>query len=154
MSFRPQFVFPVPPDCRDEQFHYFFDSLTTPALSGTIPTLGTVDSIPLLLQPDTEFHWRGIKISGDDGSSLAVMFQDPYGHFLSDTYVPANAYAVPSGIGNLIGSQTVPQESAIICPPGGVIWIYLQNPTAGTYTIDIEVTLLGVKRIRDTRCAA
>jgi hypothetical protein len=44
-------------------------------------------------------------------------------------------------------------ESEIVCPPGGVVWAYLENPTGGTYTIDVEIALLGVKRISDVRCA-
>jgi hypothetical protein len=153
LSFRPQFAFPTPAGVRDEQFTYTFDATNTPALSGTIPTLQTRESIPLLLQPDTEFRWRAVKISARGGSSLGVKFQDPYGNFLSDDFIPCNAGYTPSGLGGLVGSQPVVLESEIVCPPGGVVWAYLENPTGGTYTIDIEIALLGVKRISDVRCA-
>jgi hypothetical protein len=155
MSFRPQSPIATPDGYRDEEFAYSFDASNCASLVGTIPTRQGVNDIPLLLQPDTEFRWQGFKISADaGGSSLAVQLKDPYGNYLSDGVVPVNSYGVPSGLGQKIGTQPVALESEIICPPGGVVWLYLYNPTTGTYTIDIAVTLYGVKRTQNLRCAA
>ena len=155
MSFRPQFVFPCPSGYHDEQFHYSFSSANVAALNGSIPTLQSVNDIPLLLQPDTQFHWRGFKVSSDSGgSSLSIQFKDPYGNYLSDGFVPVDAYGVGSGLGNYMGTEPPVVEGEIVCPPGGVVWAYLNNPTTGTVTIDIVITLFGVKRVKDLRCAA
>lgn len=154
MSYRPQFVFAVPAGFRDEQFHYAFSALNTPSLSGTLAAGQEVADIPLLLQSDTEFRWRGVKIASTPaGSSLKARFRDCFGNFLSDEYVPINCYAVGSGLGGYIGTVPVPLEEELVCPPGGVVWLGLQNPTAIPVSLAITVSLFGVKRVQELECA-
>jgi hypothetical protein len=156
MSYRPQFVYPaIPASDLAEVFTHAFNVGNTPALDGSIPAGGFLNDIPLVLDQNAEFHWAGFKISSDDdGSSLSAQLKDPFGRYLSDGFVPVNLCGVGSGLGGSVGTVPVPVEPAIVCPPGGVVWLYLYNPTAAPYVIDIEVTLFGEKRFRSVRCAA
>lgn len=151
--YRAQFPFPpVPPGDGDEYFTHTFNVGNTPALGLTIPAGGFLRDIPLLLDDRGEYHWHGFKIAGDsEGSSLSAQLKDPFGRYLSDGFVPVDHSGI--GSGGVVGTLPVVLEPAIICPPGGVVWLYLYNPTGGTYEVDISVTLYGAKRFTLSRCA-
>lgn len=156
MIYRPQFCYPTPPGCRDEDFVYYFDGSNTPLLNQDVQGL-TLSNIPLPLQQDAPFYWRGIKVElrGAGGGpaipDLYVKFQDPYLNFLSDGLVSATTYGFAQN--PVVFNQAeytgppVPLEPEIYCPPGGLIQFFLFCPT-GTVSYPM-VTLFGVKRFKD-----
>ncbi len=108
--YRPQFAYKTPDGCRDEEFTYFFDGSNTPLLYTDISGK-TINNIPLVMERDAPFYWRGIKVaaqssaSGPNGSvggitgydipNVSLQFQDCYQNNLSDGLIPATNYAFP-----------------------------------------------------------
>lgn len=157
MIYRPQFACLTPPGCRDLDFVYYFDGSNTPNLNQNISGL-VIPYIPLVLDQDAPFFWRGIKLGADretNSGTLApdpyaipnwsVQFRDCYDNPLSDDYVPATQYGFPSNpwtINNakLTGPPALLECSSydpenpeytgwgIYCPPGGTIQLFINVP--------------------------
>ena len=150
MIYRPQFAYPPVPDCLPEQFSYTFDSTNVTQLGIAIPSGSQVLSIPLPLQPDAPFSWRGFKF---DQSLLSMRIQDPWGNYLENDFTLVDLYTAAQG-NNAVGALPAVWEPSIECPAGAVIRISLQNNSSGPVTPG-KITLLGIKR-RDpslARCA-
>lgn len=102
-------------------FDHYYDANNTPGLNippGNIP----VRRIPLGIDSDVPFYWRGIKIPMASGlRDLAVRFKDPAGNFLQDALIPAWLFGVPPSSNNLDGGQSCVLESEIECPAGSTV---------------------------------
>jgi len=158
--YRPQFAYATPDGCRDDEFTYFFDGSNTPLLNQDVSGL-TLRNIPLVLEQDAPFFWRGIKVDyivGPGGGpaipDLAVKFQDCYQNDLSDGLIPVTQYAYPSNpvhfnSADYTGAPT-PLDPEIYCPPGGYILLDLQAPVL-TNPAFVIVTLYGVKRFKECK---
>ena len=165
MSYRGQFAYPTPPGCRDEDFVYSFDGSNTPMLNQNFVGR-TLENIPLPLEQDAPFYWRGLKLGMfltlvGEGTiysyvipNLSIRLKDCYENPLSEGYIPATQYGYPMNPltfnGQLLTGPPMPLESEIYCPRGGVIYLNLkdQSPYAsGTY--DFQISLWGVKRFKD-----
>jgi hypothetical protein len=160
--YRPQFAYTTPNGCRDLDFTYFFDGSNTPLLNQDISGL-TVPYIPLILDQDCPFYWRGWKVNanrfannGDPSTyqipNIGVRWEDPYNNFLSDDYVPAAMYAFPSNPWSINSAQLTGAPvpiSEIYCPPGSVVTLYLKAGTLGETPQYPSVCLYGVKRYKE-----
>ena len=62
-GYRPQFAYATPPGCRDEDFVYYFDGSNVPLLAQNIGPGMEIDYIPLPLDQDAPFYWRGWKVA-------------------------------------------------------------------------------------------
>jgi hypothetical protein len=140
--YRPQFAYPTPPGCRDEEFLYSFDGSNTQMLNQDISTL-TLRNIPLVLDQDAPFYWRGWKFNALRGATspggiptayaykdVSIRLRDPYDNDLSNDWVPAVNYGDPinSPLQNNLTLLTGPPvlvEPEIYCPPGGVILAFI-----------------------------
>ena len=167
--YRPQFAYATPEGCRDDEFTYSFDGSNTPLLNQNISGL-TLRNIPLVLEQDAPFFWRGIKVGVLGSSSagcppvttvayqfpdFAMKFQDCYQNDLSDGFVPATQYGFPQNpvafLGSLLTGPPTVLDPEIYCPPGGYILLGIQVPTLAIACY-LVVTLYGVKRFKE--CAA
>lgn len=117
----PQFVYPPTPEGYvDEEFEYYFDSTNTPGLDAVTPG-SQVNRVVLPLQPDCEFIWRAIEISGNTGP-MCLRFYDPFGNELSAVQVENDrSYSAFLQGANPIGRLPVPFEPEIACPKGGFL---------------------------------
>ena len=117
MPYRPQYAYPPPPlGYVDEEFEYYFDSTNTPALAHPPQA-----KIPLQLQPDGEFHLRGIQISGNTGN-LVCRFWTPNGWPISACLVEIDrAYSGTVAGPQPIGRLPVALEPEVVCDAGSVI---------------------------------
>lgn len=160
MIYRPQFAFSTPPGFRDEAFHYSFDSTNVPALGATIPSGGLVANLTFQMQNDAEFILRSIKVTGSGSerggltqtavSDLALQIKDPFGQYLSASFLPISCYLTGGGEA-IVGRMFIPFESEIRCPRSGFFEVFLYNPTAGGL-LPPSFTFYGVKRYQE--CAA
>lgn len=151
--YRPQLAYPTPPGYQDLDFVYAFDSTNTPALSGTLAVgQSQLSGIPLLLQQDAPFLWRATRVNSPNAtsSSLSIQFKDCNGNYLADSPVQCNLSYSPAGLFTT-GLLSVVQEPEIVCPPGGIITVYLSNQYAVPITIDLRIMLIGVKRVCNVR---
>ena len=120
MAFRPQFVYPHVEGTRDEEFVYFFDRTNVPNLAQPILPGKTAPNIPLPLDPDAEFHLRGIAIY--DPSGLAgFQLRDQWGNYLTDSFISVDLAMQASG------TDAPPLEPEIVCQPGAVLQLDLVN---------------------------
>ncbi len=127
MGYRPQFAYPpAPGNCRDEEFEYFFDKTNTPGLAVTLTPGQTQNNIPLVLDKDSVFLCRGIKI-GNPSSVLGVQFKDPSGNQLSDDYEPAADYSGFSGQSVQPGAPPRAMEPEIECPAGAALILNIKD---------------------------
>ena len=157
MMYRPQFAYSTLPGCKDEDFVYFFDGSNTPFLNQSVSAL-SIPYIPLILDQDAPFYWRGIKIdmrtTGAVPPNVNVKLRDCYQNDLSDGLVPATQYGFPQNPvtfnGHNYTGAPVPLEPEIYCPRGGVILFFFEAPTLANPSY-LSVTLFGVKRF--TGCA-
>jgi hypothetical protein len=157
MMYRPQFAYSTLPGCKDEDFVYFFDGSNTPFLNQSVSAL-SIPYIPLILDQDAPFYWRGIKIdmrtTGAVPPNVNVKLRDCYQNDLSDGLVPATQYGFPQNPVTFNGQNytgaPVPLEPEIYCPRGGVILFFFEAPTLANPSY-LSVTLFGVKRF--TGCA-
>jgi hypothetical protein len=141
---RPQFPWPTPHDCVDERFVYTFNKFTNPVLGNTIAGLTKLQNIPLLLDPDAPFLWKGFTFYDVTVPEMYIRFKDPSGNFLSEGYVLEEHYGFLQGQGLAFaagqGSPTPLEadagggQGAVFCPAGGIIEINFYNPNAGTVT--------------------
>lgn len=123
-----QFPFPDPPEGYAwEEFEYSFDSTNTPALATQLATGQSLLNIPLALQSDAPFLWRGIQVYFPQ-QFLGLRFRDAFGRFLSDDFVPSSAYSSFQSLnGSLPGIGIVLVEPGLECPKGSVILLDLAN---------------------------
>ena len=164
--YRPQFAYATPPGCRDEDFVYFFDGSTVPLLNQNITGL-TVENIPLPLEQDAPFYWRGWKFGAVrtaaagcppvfsgiyDFPDVDVRLRDCYRNDLQDNWVPAvqGGFAMnPLQFNHaLLTGPPVPLEPEIYCPPGGTLWLFLKGNSNGGYP---SISFYGVKRFKDCK---
>jgi hypothetical protein len=149
--YRPQFSYPSIPDCREEQFHYAYDSTNASGLGTSIAAGAFLLNVPLSLQPDAAFLWRGFKVAD---SGLAIRFKDPYGNYLSPCPIPIALYAdTPLDTNSDAGGFCIPWPQGIYCPPGGAVNVDFYNPTSGALT-PTAIALYGLKRfaLREAVC--
>ena len=156
MSYRPQFAYRTPPGCRDLDFTYVFDGSNVPVLATNLAGASSFE-IPLPLERDAPFLWRGLKVNATLTAGLvygfpnvSVQFTDPYLNPLSDGLVPATLYGFPSNpmqfLGQLLTGPPVPLEDEIFCPAGSVV---LVTVSAGAAQAFLSFSLHGVKRYKD-----
>ena len=122
MNYRPQFVYPPPPEgWRDEDFEYSFDLSNLPAFQLVLGLGAQINDIVLQLDRDAEFRWRAIQVS-NPGSQLGLRFQTPDGTFLQNDYAPMENFSgFPGASGGIPGGEPVALEPEVVCPPGSVI---------------------------------
>jgi hypothetical protein len=118
MPYRPQSAYaPPPPGWVDEEFTYTFSPDNTPAL-GQVP----VNQVPLQLQPDAEYHIRGIEVSGNAGNIVIRLWKG--GTQLSQTLVPVDrAYSGTVNGNPPVGRLPVPFEPEVLCEAGSQLLI-------------------------------
>jgi hypothetical protein len=140
MSFRPQFAYLTPEGYQDERAQFPFDQRQCPGLLGPG---GVFYNQVLRLDDDAPFHWRGISWEDPDpyfflAGAIAIRLRDPFGNFMSDSFVPILDYAQgyyimqpwtaappvgPSYVAPFAGGMGVPFADEIICPASSVIQI-------------------------------
>lgn len=156
MIYRPQFAFMTPRGYQEEQFHYTYDQSNTPYLNtGNLAAGSFVFNIPLNLQADAPFLFRGWEVSGINVSDpqISGRLREPGGNYLSDDFVPFDLYAHPAGLA-VAGNVLVPVEPGIECPAGGTFFLDLKNQTTGSVNLNlVKISLLGVKRRKLERAA-
>jgi hypothetical protein len=149
MIYRPQFAYPpAPRGFRDEDFVFWFDPQSTPALHQVMPVGAEIPDIPLPLHRDAPFIWRGTKVFSTS-PRMGARFRGPDGSLLSDDFQPVYQSFFPSGF-LVTGWPPVAHEPEIACPLGAVIQFGLAN--LGPAIIDdaqVFVMLYGVKRWRE-----
>jgi hypothetical protein len=124
MLYRPQF--PIPSDARDEEFQYAFSQENTPALNLLLAPGEQTAYIPLLLESDASFFWRGLQVVGP--SNYGIRFRTADGDYLSDGYMPVSVYrGFPGSVPGLPGNCPVPLDFNIWCRAGGVIYVSFKN---------------------------
>lgn len=123
MTYRPQFAFA--PEDGDEHFRHVFDVVSAPGLSVRLAPGEQTEYIPLPLQTDVPFIWRGVLMTGS--AIFGVRFKDSDGNYLSDDYVPIADYD-GSMVPGPIGSVPVPLEE-ISCQAGGIVYLSIKNLT-------------------------
>ena len=170
MSYRPQFAYATPPGCRDEDFVYFFDGSNVPLLNQSLYANSEIPYIPLPLDQDAPFYWRGWKcgirhlavenVCPPVVPSVTVSYQLPdfqlklrdcYDNDLMDSMVDATECGFPqnplSFLSGLLTGPPVPLESEIYCPRGGVLQLFLRGGgTLGspTDTHDIQFNFVSL----------
>lgn len=159
--YRPQFPYPIPDGCRDEDFVYYFDGSNVPLLNQSVSGL-SVPNIPLILEQDADFYWRGFSVGMyttgagpvEVQPNVAVKFQDCYQNNLSEGLIPATQYAFPQNpvtfYNGMYNGPFVPLEPEIFCPRGGVILFFMQAPTLASPSY-VMVSLFGVKRFQECK---
>lgn len=156
--YRPQFPYPVDRGFYDRDFDHYFDATNTPLLNNaTLAAGGLIQNVPLTLQSDAPFFLRGIQVKGINGADpvVSVQFKDPSENYLSDDFVPLDLAYSPNGTALYFLNIVV--EPEIRCPGGAVLWVNIQNQTAGNQDITkVRITLSGVKRYvaKGVKCAA
>lgn len=164
--YRPQFPYVTESGCRYEDFVYYFDGSNVPMLNTSISGK-RIENIPLPLEQDAPFLWRGVKVgatrvlsSGVPSAYLSpnfnVRLRDCYDNDLSDDYVPATQYGFAENpltfSSSLLTGPPAVLEPEIYCPPGGVIIAFLNCPTAlGELSYFASFALFGVKRVKECR---
>lgn len=165
MIYRPQFAYETPPGCRDVDYVYFFDGSNVELLNQSISGK-TIENIPLTLEQDAPFYWRGIKVNADRETNSGVpdayiippvsvkcRFEDWAYNKLSDDYVNATQYGFPSNPWAISRAQlTGPPVpiAEIYCPPGSVQWFFVKAGTLSSPDAHfISISLYGVKRFKE-----
>jgi hypothetical protein len=128
MTYRPQFAYPPAPEgFKDEDFIYCFDAFNVPGFGIVLAPGQDFQNIPLQLQRDAEFRWRGVQVS-NPASLLGIQLTTPDGTALSDDYVPAEVDSgLPGGVSGQPGGVPVPLEPEIVCAAGSVILMSVKN---------------------------
>lgn len=165
---RPQFAYPTPDGCTDEDFIYVFDGSNTPLLNQDISNK-TLTNIPLILDRDWPFYWRGWKVGAIRETTsnlpnqyeipnLSLQLQDCYLNNLSDGPVAAVLSGFPQNPLQLFNKHSVLSgppvslEPELYCPPGGYILVTtLTAPLLGGAGVNryfASFTLYGVKRLK------
>jgi len=154
--YRPQYAFPAPlSDCLDQRFHYAYDASNTPTLAqGSLAAGGHTGRIPLQMDQDAPFYLLAIQ---QQASGLQLRLESPYADPLSDSgntiestnYVFSALYSETDGAAVVtIDGDAVP-EGGIYCPRGGVLNLYINNPSGAPINLNtILLTLHGKKRYK------
>lgn len=124
--YRPQFPCPTPKGFDDKDAVQYFDQTNTPQLNNALSLAagGFLLSIPLQLQSDAPFTWRGTKINGP--SNFAVRFRDPYGNYLNSDWVPLPLDYAPDEPA-VFGSLPIVLDPEVHCPLGSVILVDIKR---------------------------
>ena len=171
--YRPEFAYPTPPGCRDEDFTYHFDGSNTPLLNQDISGK-TIENIPLVLERDAPFYWRGWKVVlreaeiPDEGPPIViyvfpnfqVKLRDCYDNNLQDNWISSTQFGFPQNPvlfnNTLLTGPPCLLEPEIYCPRAGVIMAWIQAPVLHTgpsvNNFFASFTLYGVKRFKE--CAS
>jgi hypothetical protein len=154
MIYRPQFAYPTPEGFRDQEFEHYYDSTVLPALNPTTAFPATLFDIPLTIDPDAKFMWRGVKFDHATISNFGVRFRDTRLNYLSDDFVPVWLAFIPPSLTALSGGQGVTHEPEVICPKAGVVMIDIKSYDTVPWTTGgpQNVTLCGVKRYSLADC--
>jgi hypothetical protein len=166
--YRPQFAYPTPDGYTDIDFEHYYDATTNPLLAPGAGYPDQIDNIPLLIDPDAPFHWRGIKIPNLDGANgprnVGLRFRGPDGRHLSGpelspgggtllSFVPIWLWgSTPNNGDALTGGQCCILESEIICVPSSVIMVDQLSLTTGAGYQVGAIILCGVKRYKNDVC--
>ncbi len=153
--YRPQFSFPLP-KCDSQRFHYAYDQSNLPTLTSTLAPGAHTGRIPLQMDRDAAFLIRAIQQFAS--AYVQVRLESAYVNALSDSgnALEQSNYVYPALYSECDGAGLVAIDSddwGIYCPRGGVLNLYLNNPTAGTVNLSgIKLTLHGIKLYEDKPC--
>lgn len=160
MIYRPQFAYSTPEGFEDYDFDHFFSSATIPALNPGVGNPREITNIPLPLDPDADFCWRGLKIPNlaiINGASnvpfnVALRFREPNnGRYLQSAYLPIWMYGLVGFDGtDLTGGIVVAFESEIVCPAAANVMVdQLASVLAdGSFVYLGQISLVGAKRYK------
>jgi hypothetical protein len=165
MIYRPHFPYATPIGCRDLDFTYYFDGSNTPQLNQNVSGL-EIPNIPLTLEQDAPFMWRGFKVNADRELSggtapdtyvapnWQVRFEDWAFNKLQDDYIAAVLTGFPQNPWSInrakLTGPPVPFPCEIYCPPGSVQWFFLKaGSLSGGDSHFASVCLYGVKRYKE-----
>lgn len=175
MSYRPQFAYATPPGCRDEDFVYFFDASNVPMLTNGISPGVEIDYIPLPLDQDAPFYWRGWKVDlltvfGPHGCpavytvthalpDFRIKLRDCYDNDLSSAMVNGSQSGYPQNpvvfLNQALTGPPVALEPERICPRGGVVQAFIRGgaslSAAAHHLNFVRISLFGVKRYKECK---
>jgi hypothetical protein len=183
MAHRPHFAYQTPAGYVDERAEFPFDYRNAPSFnSASVPYLQYMESIPLRLDADAEFRWRGISWEYPDPGffyvgQIAIRLRDAYGNYLSSDFIPilnyAQAYHImqpwndtgglnnpappspPTFVSPFVGGMAVPFADEIICPASSVLWLDIQNLNRPFQGCSVgRFMVRGVKRRPAADCAS
>ena len=150
--YRPQFAYPTPDGFVDEDFDHYYDNLSVPLLGGM--KTQEVRNIPLQLDTDADFLWRGIKIPSADANTppnIGIQLRAPDGRYIMAGYVPIWLFGLQlSQNPNYNGPGSI-LEPEIYCPRGSTILLNLFDFNNSNEEIGV-ITLTGVKRWSKEQC--
>jgi hypothetical protein len=159
--YRPQFVpAPTPQGFHDVDFIAYFDAISTPVLGITLQAGAEQLDVPLQLENDADFIFRGIRIlatlASERGGGLPPRFQfkTPDGTPLSSkfpalpprldqSYRAGGLNLGPTGTYEL---PTVPTDAEVLCPASSAFLMNVYNPNAVPATLSGFIAFFGVKR--------
>jgi hypothetical protein len=151
--YRPEFAYPTPDGFVDQDCDQYFDSNTTPFLAQSTPNL--ISNIPLQLDKDADFLWRGVKIPILDYQGIqnvAIQLRAPGGRYITADFVPIWLFGIQVNQGDgLTGGPGCVLEPGIYCPKGSVILLDTLGIGNGGATL-LEIVLTGVKRWPKALC--
>lgn len=172
MIYVPQYSFPTPEGFRDLDFDHYYDSdpasgpLYLPQLSPGPGDPNPILNIPLRIDADAPFLWRGIKFEGTPGlgpdassptsfANFGVRLRDPWGNYFcpDNDFVPVWLFGYQPqesslGLGLAPGNTMEPETE---CPPQSVVYLDIFSyDTIPWHTGGPgKVWLTGVKRYSD-----
>jgi len=154
MIYHPQFVYRTPKGFRDVEFEVFYDLTTLAALAPAPGSKSPVYDLPLNMDPDAEFRWRGVKTDHLLSLNVGLRFRDPYGNYLSDDFVPVWLAFIPPSLTAFTGGQSCIHEPEIVCPASSVVLLDVCSYDTVTWSSGGlgSILLTGVKRYADTCC--
>jgi len=157
--YRPQYALPRPRDCWEQRFHYSYDYTNTPVLDfGFLGVGAHTGRIPLYMDQDADFYLLAIQ---HQLNGLQLRLETPFGDPLCDSgnTVETTNYVLPALWDETDGAGPVALEGdtsgwgGIFCPRGGVLNLYLNNPTAAPVVMTLVIlTLHGKKRYPKEFC--
>ena len=120
--YRPQYPYSLSSDFQDRDFVYYFDQTNTPQLQNALNLSvgGIIMGIPLQLESDAPFTWRGIKVL--NAPNYALRFRDTSGNYLSEDWVQVGLAFQPDAAPPY-GCEVIDIEPAVPCPQGSVILV-------------------------------
>lgn len=148
MIYRAQFAFPTPPGFQDVESEQFFDFQSNPGLSQSPPNPSPIYNIPLTLDPDAEFRWRGVKFDHTNNANIGFRFRDPYGNYMASDFVPVWLLFISPSNTLTTGGPCNILEPEVICPKNSVIMLDVISYDATPWTSGgpSPICLYGVKR--------